>query len=155
MCAGTACFAQVTAGRTGHPGPGQARVQLPAGRRWSPTGEGVLPSAAGSGKREGGVPAFPLFSTMLPLSLPHSPSRSAGSALWPGADQSAIWASKPEAAQGQPIRGQRPGQAPFWGPEEGTRTSYPHALYPVPISSLTLSAIPSISHHQQRGGAVV
>lgn len=57
---------------------------------------GGLPSATGSAKREGGVPAFPLFSTMLPLLLPHSPSRSAGSA---------VARNRPECCLGQQTRG--------------------------------------------------
>lgn len=46
---------------------------------WNIASHGGLPSPVGPGKREGGAPALSLsFLTRLPLSLPLSPSQSAG-----------------------------------------------------------------------------
>lgn len=102
-----------------------------------------LCSPAGPGKREGGSPCpFPLyFLIRLPLLLPHSPSRFAGSGTVARGRSECCLGQ--QAGQTQP--GQRPGQAPSWSLGGGaTRKPYLHPLYPVPASFLTLPEVPPL-----------
>lgn len=104
---------------------------------------GAPPVLQGQARGKGEPLPFPLsFSVLLPLLLPHSPSRSAAS----GTVARGSSECRPgPAGQDKPNPGQRPGQAPSWSIGGGaTRKPYLHPLYPVPASFLTLPEFPPL-----------
>lgn len=112
-------------------------------------------SPAGPGKRKGESWPFPSASSphflfRSPLSL----SRSAGSGCVAGAARSAR-ASKAERARGKSNQGAEAWTGNFPGPRGRSQTPCPHPGHPVPTSFPPLTEIPSLSHHQQKVGAVV
>lgn len=148
VCAGTACFAQVMAGRTGHLGQAEqgCSSQLEHGLPW-----GVPQSCRAWQEGRGSPCPFPLLldtasSFPFPICRPWLCVQEQVRAL-PGP-------AKQRLHRASPVRGQRPGQAGAWGPGGAVRTPHPAALYPVPTSFLTLPDVPSVSHYQQMVGAV-
>lgn len=112
-------------------------------------------SPSGPGKRKGESRPFPSASSphflfRSPLSL----SRSAGSGCVAGAARSAR-ASKAEMARGKSNQGAEAWTGNFPGPWGRSQTPCPHPGHPVPTSFPPLTEIPSLSHHQQKVGAVV
>lgn len=134
------------------PGASRAGVQLPAGTS-PPMG---APQSCRAWQEGRGSPCpFPLLDTAssfassspFPICRPWRCVQEQVRAL-PGP-------AKQRLHRASPVRGQRPGQAGAWGPGGAVRTPHPAPLYPVPTSFLTSPDIPSISHCQQKVGAVL